>query len=505
MTDATRPRLRGRWKGRGSAGVVAGGLTLVAAGLLLVDRADPPDLLLFVGRFHPLLVHFPIGLLLLAGVLELLATRRGFRGLRPAAGVVLWLGALGAVVAVTAGYLLSLEGGYDAAVVGRHAWLGLGVAVCAVSAAFLRTPRRRLDAPLRARAYPLLLAATLVAVVLTGHRGAELTHGAGYLTHYLPDPLRGLAGVVEARASRPTIADIDSAYVYADLVAPVLGARCLSCHGPAKEKGGLRLDSGEGLLRGGNSGPPIVAGLPEESDLYRRITLPPGHEDAMPPDGAAPLGVGETELIRWWILNGASLKTRVAEIDETPASVETLFRRIAPPRGEEPTGVYAVEVEPPDRAALETLRNAGFRVSPIAQDIPLLQVTTVNLRQRLVDADLARLVPVAEQVAWLDLGGTRVGDSGLAVVTGMPHLMRLHLNGTEVTDAGRRHLTGLDRLEYLNLYGTRRTDDGVDHLETLRGLRTLYLWQTGLTEDGMNRLRASLPETDIILDAETAS
>jgi uncharacterized membrane protein len=505
MTDAPPPRLRGGWKARGSAGVVAGVLTLVAAGLLLVDRADPPDLLLFVGRFHPVLVHFPIGLLLLAGILELLGSRKGFRGLRPAAGVVLWLGAVSAVAAVTAGYLLSLEGGYDAAVVGRHAWLGFGVAVCAVSATFLRTRRRRLDASLRARAYPLLLAATLVGVVLTGHRGAELTHGAGYLTHYLPDPVRSLVGVAEARAFRPTIGNIDSAYVYADLVAPVLGARCLSCHGPAKEKGGLRLDSGEGLLKGGSNGSPVVAGLPEESDLYRRITLPPGHEDAMPPDGAAPLGVGETELIRWWILNGASLETRVAEIEETPASVETLFRRIAPPRGEEPTGLYAIEVEPAHDAALDALRNAGFQVDPIAEDVPLLQVTTINIRQRLADADLARLVPVAEQVAWLDLGGTRMGDSGLGVLTGMPHLMRLHLNGTGVTDAGLRHLAGLEKLEYLNLYGTRISDGGIEHLEKLQGLRTLYLWQTDVTEEGISRLRGSLPETDIILDGEAAS
>lgn len=505
MTDAARPGWRGRWPSRAALGVAACVLALLAAGLWLIDRGDPPDLLLFVGRFHPVLVHFPIGLLLLAGLLELLAMRRGFRGLRPAAGVVLWLGAAGAVAAVTAGYLLSLEGGYDSAVVGRHAWLGAGVALGALAAASLRPRRNPREPSLRARLYALILTATLAAVVLTGHRGAELTHGAGYLTHYLPDPLRSLVGVAEARASRPTIVNIDSAYVYADLVAPVLGARCLSCHGPAKEKGGLRLDSGEGLLKGGSNGSPVVAGLPEESDLYRRITLPPGHEDVMPPDGARPLDVGETELIRWWILNGASLETRVAEIEETPASVETLFRRIAPPRGEEATGLYAIEVEPADGAALAALRNAGFQVNPIAEDIPLLQVTTINLRQRLVDADLARLGPIAEQVAWLDLGGTRVGDSGLGVVTEMPHLMRLYLNGTGVTDAGLRHLTGLEKLEYLNLYGTRISDDGIEHLEKLRGLRTLYLWQTDVTEDGIDRLRGSLPGTEIILDAEAAS
>lgn len=503
MTDATRRSLRGRWSARGSIGVVACAVTIAGAALLLIDRGDPPDLLLFVGRFHPVLVHFPIGLLLLAGFLELLATRRGFRGLRPAAGVVLSLGAVGAVAAVAAGYLLSLEGGYDPVVTGRHAWLGVAVAFGAVTATYLRMRRRA--SRVTARVYPLLLTATLGAVVLTGHRGAELTHGSGYLTHYLPDPLRSFVGVAEARATRPTIANIDSAHVYADLIAPVLSARCLSCHGPAKEKGGLRLDSGEGLLKGGNNGPPVVAGLPEESDLFRRITLPPGHEDAMPPDGAAPLGVGETELIRWWILNGASLEKRVAEIDETPASVETVFRRIAPPRGEERSGIYAIDVEQASGAAVAALRQAGFRVDPIAHDVPLLQVATVNLRKRLVDADLAQLTPVAEQVAWLDLGGTRVGDAGLAVLTGMPHLMRLDLNGTGVTDIGLRHLRGLQRLEYLNLYGTGITDDGAEHLENLQALKTLYLWQTGVTEEGIGRLKRSLPETDIILDTEVGS
>lgn len=505
MTNGPRPGLRGRWRARGSIAVVACVVALMGVGLLLIDLRDPPHLLLFVGRFHPVLVHFPIGLLLLAGLLELLSTRRGFRGLQAAGGVVLTLGAIGAVAAVAAGYLLSLEGGYDAVVVGRHAWLGVGVALGAVAAVYLRARGSRRGSPLRARAYPPVLIATLVAVVLAGHRGAELTHGSGYLTYYLPDPLRNLAGVAEARAARPAIVHIDSAHIYGELVAPVLGPRCQSCHGPAKAKGGLRLDSGEALLKGGNNGSPVVAGLPEESDLYRRITLPPGHEDAMPPDGAPPLDVGETELIRWWILNGASLEMRVADVEVTPASVETLFRRIAPPREEERSGIYAIDVEPADPSAVEALRTAGFRVNPIAQDIPLLHVTTVNLRERLVDTDLAQLRPLARQVAWLDLGDTRVSDSGLAVLTGMPHLMRLHLNGTGVTDGGLRHLTGLEKLEYLNLYGTGISDEGVEHLEELRGLKTLYLWRTGVTKEGIQRLKSRLPATDVVLDAETGS
>jgi hypothetical protein len=68
-----------------------------------------------------------------------------------------------------------------------------------------------------------------------------------------------------------------------------------------------------------------------------------------------------------------------------------------------------------------------------------------------------------------------------------------------------RRLAGLERLEYLNLVGTGITDAGVAHLESLRGLRTLYLWRTGVTGDGVERLKSSLPEAEVILDAESGS
>ncbi|MBW3627863.1 MAG: hypothetical protein KY464_01080, partial [Gemmatimonadetes bacterium] len=274
LPEWSRPRV---WAMLGFAFLVA--LTLTA--LMLVDLRNPPDLLRFIGRFHPMIVHFPIGLILLAAILEILAlVYRPFRVLRHSTAVVLFLGALSAVAAVVAGYLLSLEGGYEPRLVRTHFWLGVSVAASAVVATALkiraqRRHRRGLD-----RLYAGVLAASVAALLLAGHVGGSLTHGQGYLTQYLPAPLKSALGPSEAQASRTRITNIDSAYVFRDLVMPVLEARCTSCHNESKVKGGLRLDSPELIMKGGNNGAVIVAGSPDESELLRRITLSPSAKGA---------------------------------------------------------------------------------------------------------------------------------------------------------------------------------------------------------------------------------
>src|SRR3954453_2811371 len=74
---------------------------------------------------------------------------------------------------------------------------------------------------------------------------------------------------------------------FAREVQPILERACVQCHGPEKQKGKLRLDSGEALQKGGENGAPITPGKPDESDFYHRVTLDPAHEDVMPPKGKA--------------------------------------------------------------------------------------------------------------------------------------------------------------------------------------------------------------------------
>src|SRR5690349_20965863 len=84
----------------------------------------------------------------------------------------------------------------------------------------------------------------------------------------------------------------------------VLTAHCLKCHGPAKQKGGLRFDTRDGLLAKSDSGTPaVVPGKPAASEMIRRVTAADA-ETRMPPEGAA-LTAAQVETLRKWIESGA--------------------------------------------------------------------------------------------------------------------------------------------------------------------------------------------------------
>src|SRR6266478_1962829 len=87
-------------------------------------------------------------------------------------------------------------------------------------------------------------------------------------------------------------------------VQPVLENVCIRCHGADKVKGGLRLDTKAGFLRGGTNGPVVVPGDVAKSELIRRITLPRGHEDLMPQE-AEPLSGPHRNWLVEWVKTGA--------------------------------------------------------------------------------------------------------------------------------------------------------------------------------------------------------
>lgn len=473
------------------------GAALLLAGILLIlilglDRGNAPGFVLFFGRFHPATVHFPIALLLLAAAVELLGARsERIAKVRPAVPFLLLLGAVSSLAAVALGYMLSLAGGYEEGLLTLHMRLGLVVTVLAFGLAFVSA-----WLPEPGRVYRTVMAGLIVLVVLAGHFGGSLARGSGYLTYYLPGPVKSLFGV-RSGAPEGLIANVDSAYVYADLVQPVLDRRCIACHGPSKSQGALRLDTPEGIEKGGRDGPAFVSGYPAQSEIVRRITLPSYDEDAMPPDGGPPLDVGETEVIRWWIENGASFDMRAAEIEETPTAVTTFLARVSQPRAERRSGIFALDVPEADTSAVAALSGTGLIVSRIAPDAPFLQVAATSVRGAFGDAELEALQAVAPQIAVLDIGHTQVSDSGAVFLAEMPHLVRLHLEGTSVSDAALEQVAGLEHLEYLNLYGTGVTDAGLEQVYDLPALQSIYLWQSGVTDAGADALRAARGDVEV--------
>jgi uncharacterized membrane protein len=274
---------------------------LVSVALLLLpfvfrlDGKAHADWQQFLGRFHPFVVHLPVGLILLVPLLELAGRTRP--ALREAAMLVLGLSVFSCLLAVTLGYLLAYGSGDAGAGVSRHMWSGIALTIAVSLCALLRG----LTGGLRGL-YPYLLACVLLLLALTAHQGGSLTHGDKYLSEYMPAPLKRLAIGGRLPPKPPEFPDS----FYARRIYPIFEAKCVLCHGEQKVKGGLRLDSYDLLMRGGTSGAVIIPGKPERSILLERITLPPDHKKFMPGEGKPPLKPEEVAWIRAWIAQGAS-------------------------------------------------------------------------------------------------------------------------------------------------------------------------------------------------------
>ena len=468
-------------------GLVVG--LIVLGGLALMGGDHGSSLWPFVGRFHPLLVHLPIGILILALIAEGIGQRHLVR-------FALLLGAWSAIAAGAAGVLLADWGSYDPVLLLWHRGLGLVIPVLAVLTYWLNS-RRGDREPQSRRHYQLSAGSLLVAVIIGGHLGGSLSRGAGYLTRHLPASLRMVAGLPgEEEITRLAVGNPDTTPVYGALIQPILTARCGSCHNADRKKGGLVLTNAAGLVAGGRQGKVIVPGRADESELLIRLSLPPGHTDAMPPDHSIP--IAEAELLRWWIDQGASTDVMLSAI-ERPASV----RRTLAAYGLDdlPMGIFALPLRAADTAAVAQARRTGLIVQPLAGSVSYLSISAASLPSGWGGAELESLRSLAANVAWVDLARTAVGDSALALLGTMKHLTRLRLSQTRVTDIGLEQLRQLSYLEYLNLVDTDVTDRGLRALEGLSRLRAIYLWGTHATQGGVARLRRALPRATIALGA----
>ena len=460
-----------------------------------VATEPPPDWLLFLGRFHPLLLHLPIGFLVLALMLELASRLPRLSQLRPAGGFALAWGALLALVTAALGWMLSQEGGYSAELLSWHQWTGISTAVLAWGVLWLRRRHRQVPSVGRGFFYGLGWALLAGLLGFTGHLGGSLTHGEEYLFEYAPPALRTLTGRAAQAETAVTIGSFDETPVYQGVIEPIFAQNCESCHRAGKRKGGLRLDEAAGLLAGGEHGPVVHPSLPDSSELYQRLLLPEDDEEHMPPPGRDPLERAQVELIAWWISQGAPTEASVmlASLD-MPDNIRSYLNDLSagPP---EPV-LPEVEAAPP--AQLSALRQAGWDLRSLAQDSPWL-LARPRPADSLTAAQLEALASVAPQVQELDLAYTPLDDAMMAQLKAFPHLLRLKVNKTRITDAGVQHLAGMAYLQSLNMYDTQVSDSCLAVVGKLPRLRQLYVWQTRITEEGVNALRQSLPQLEVEL------
>jgi hypothetical protein len=488
----------------------------------------------FLGRFHVLFVHLPLGILTLAVALESLVRFRRFKWLEPVVAPVWIAGAVSALATVALGFMHATEESFeDIPAVETHQWAGVTLAAVACLTAILRTrmhavadwprwagpgtvaqlykavqpafaPGAALD-----RAYDRLwsvpVAAILFLMLLTGHLGGSLTHGDTYLVQYAPGPIRVLAGLPADAGPRPKPADLASADIYLDVVQPALERRCLNCHNNLKTSGGLSVATYETLMKGGSKGPAITPGNPSTSDLFRRVNLAPNRSDFMPRNSKTPLDKSEVAAIGWWISQGAPKGATVGSLQLT-AEASSAIKALIGAAGDEGEdedeaaegldGGPLPQVAEPDMAAVAKAVEEGFIVRKVAKGSNLVDVDYVSAHPVTSDMinDLARFGP---NILRLNLRRAGVTDREVKTIAGFSNLRRLRLEENAITDNSAAHIAGLTNLTYLNLTNTKVTDAGLDQVSTLPKLSRIYVWGTAITSEAVDKVKAACKDLTV--------
>jgi uncharacterized membrane protein len=438
----------------------------------------------FIGRFHPLVVHLPIALILLVPVMELVGRDQRFPYLRASAPFVLVLALIGGIFASLLGWCLGRTGGFSGPLVTQHMWGGASLITLCWLCWVLHGRGGRFEV-----IYWIALWAAVGAGAWTGYRGGQISLGEDLLTQHMPGAFRKLLGVPAGTAADPTIGG--GTTFYGARIQPIFTRNCLTCHSREKRKAGLRLDTYAGIMRGGKRGAIVKAGDLRGSDLFRRITLPSTDDNFMPKGGKPPLSPDQVKLIELWIADGASGIASLESIKGAPADVESSvraevtfgvidFAEVAKRRAEIASTLATLQQRFPNVLEFESRGSAD------------LMVNALVMGDKFKDDGLAALTPLSKNIVMADFSRTDITDRSAPVLAGMKRLRTLRLMHTRIGDLTVRSLTNLDQLESLSLFDTAVTPAALPALARLPKLQRLYVGQTAIKATGSNALKEKL-------------
>lgn len=421
--------------------------------LLFENRITIPGWLQVAGRMHPLVLHFPIVLVIMAALYAL------YQVLKPTTNngqFKAWLCLASAIAAFTAlaGFFLSKEEGYDEEAMAWHKWSGV------ILSGLLLIWILAYDLVQRNKLFKVIMAAaSLVSVLIAGHHGANITHGENFL----------LAPVMQADAKPPVL--FEDALVFRDMVQPILEAKWMGCHNEKKAKGELVMTTEELLLKGGKNGKPWDLESPDFGLLMQRLHLPLQDKKHMPPTGKPQLGDDELFIIEQWLAKGASFSLATASLEPTDTLyklAEVMFSNLA-------TEEYNFDAA--DAGIVEKLNISNRTVYPLAMDVPALAVEFFGASQY-KPTQLQELLEVKEQIVSLNLNKMPVKDEELTTISQFKNLRKLNLSFTDITGKGLAALQPLEHLQQLSVSGTALAANDLSGLKQLKSLNALIAWNT---------------------------
>lgn len=460
---------------------------------------------LFLGRFHIVILHLPIGILLLTALMELLHLV-SFGRVQFASRIPVFCGALSAVLAMALGILLMSGASMEGALVESHFNWGIATAFAAVLALLIRSLPGFERAALVRASYRCVLFSACLIMIWASHKGASITHGENYLTDYMPwfDD-EGPSEDDEALAAGLNL-PMEEREVYGHLIAPIFQGKCYDCHQTRSFKGGLVMDTPEGLLAGGETGLAVVPGDLTRSLAITRVHLPLADEEHMPPANEPQLTDGEIRLLEWWITQGAPFEASIAElepadeladaIDLVTADLLAALERVPEQEDDVLSDEEVAALREPYATALEALMTeyAG-KIRYISAQSEFVQVTC--FQETWTDAEVQSLAPIAPIIKKVNLPASQLTAASAEVLNLMVGLEVLNLPESEIEEGFLAALS-LPGLQRLNLFETAITDSDAANLARMNNLDSLYLGRSGVSEEVLNALKEALSGCRIV-------
>ena len=419
-----------------------------------------------LGRFHPLIVHLPIGFLLL-GLMMLVFDRKESKHLNIIRFTFFW-GTLSTLIAIFTGTIQHIREGYPWEDVQGHLIFGVFTFILSFLI-YLKLKGYRLFQGL---SHQFLGYGLLVILLITGHLGGNLTHGRDHLTAPLPSGLKEALGIKVPSQNLVLLPDTyQELPLYLGVIQPILDQKCVSCHNPKKTKGALLLHNYKGIINGGEEGPIISRVSPQKSEMLKRIHLPKDEKKHMPPKAKSQLSKAEIKLIGQWINLGAPENATISDLNLS----QDLFASFFP---NDETGIYPeTGLKPLNKVLLDSLIKMGLQVTPIYKTSSQLRISTINVPD-FNDQSAALLLMALDHIVDLDLGQTRVTDTIFDVLQQLKYLTVLKLNRTTISGNGINKLESLQHLKQINLVNSNFDGTYLEDLYSFPALEKVYLFGT---------------------------
>ena len=416
------------------------------------------EIVKYLGKFHPLVLHLPIGSLLMTFLLVVISKLQK-SSLEKAIRIGVDFSFFGALTATILGYFLSLNDTYGIENLEPHLFAGL----ITLFLTFSLCISHRLQG--KENLFISLFVMTVIALSITGHKGAMITHGEDYLAP-------------EAFFEEPQIEKLkDSIHLYEKVVSVIFEDKCVSCHNGSKSKNNLRLDSYDLMMRGGNLGSLFDTDQPEKGLLVKYISLPMEDKLHMPPKNKAQLSDNEKWLLNHWVNSGAYRKSTYTKIDDEDLlknqliSFLNLEKKVKQARGD----------------VLVKLVAMGFRVNPNAIGDNFLKAKFI--KTKLKSEHIKFLTKIKQQLVELDLSNSSFNDEMASTLADFKNLRVLRLDRTAISDKALSYLHGSE-LKVLNICNTSVTFSGVSSLLKFTKLKKVYAWNTAIKDEGKTQLSA---------------